>query len=170
MFLCGASLSLVGACIAGPPTVRGCIEGLRVRQRRASNARPYYIIGKSGGVFAWACLLLVGACMAGPPTVRGRIFGVAGAARAGVFGVGAGRNAEAAFGTPGRSQAPPLRWNYKMAIKISRILLRFIVGVGLCSTRGALRQHKALAGEQCSPLLYNRKGWGCFCVRLAFRL
>ena len=37
-----------------------------------------------------ACLLLVGACIAGPPTVRGRIFGVAGAARAGVFGVGCG--------------------------------------------------------------------------------
>ena len=53
MFLCGACLLLVGACIAGPPTVRGCIEGLRVRQGRASNARPYYIIGKVGGVFVW---------------------------------------------------------------------------------------------------------------------
>ena len=101
MFLRGACLLLVGACIAGPPTVRGCIEGLWVRQGRAE-------------------------------------------------------------------QAPPLRWNYKMAIKISRILLRFMVGVGLCSTRGALRQHRALAGEQCSPLLYNRKGWGCFCAGLPF--
>ena len=36
------------------------------------------------------CLLLVGACTAGPPTVRGCIFGFAGAARAGVFGVGCG--------------------------------------------------------------------------------
>ena len=42
-----------------------------------------------------ASLLLVGACTAGPLTVRGWIFGVAGAARAGVFGVGAGRNARA---------------------------------------------------------------------------
>ena len=66
------------------------------------------------------------------------------------------------FGTPGRSQAPPLRWNCEMAIKILRTLLRCIVGVGLCSTRGALRHHKALAGEQCSPLLYNRKSVGGF--------
>ena len=79
-----------------------------------------------------------------------------------------GETQEPAFGKPGRSQAPPLRWNCERAIKISRILLRFIVGVGLCSTRGALRQHKALAGEQCSPLLYNRKGGGCFCVGLPF--
>ena len=63
-----------------------------------------------------------------------------------------GETQEPAFGTPGRSQAPPLRWNCERAIKISRILLRCMVGVGLCSTRGALRQHKALAGEQCSPL------------------
>ena len=35
VFLRGACLSLVGACIAGPPTVRGCIEGLQVRRRRA---------------------------------------------------------------------------------------------------------------------------------------
>ena len=77
----------------------------------------------------------------------------------GVLGVGGGvrrrlrsKTQEPAFGTPGRSQAPPLRWNYEIALKFKRALWRFIVGVGLCSTRGALRQHKALAGEQCSPL------------------
>ena len=34
------------------------------------------------------------------------------------------------------------------------ILSRFIVGVGLCSTRRALQGHRALAGEPCSP--YDR--------------
>ena len=38
------------------------------------------------------------------------------------------------------------------AMEFKHTLLRFMVGVGLCSTRGALRQHRALAGEQCSPL------------------
>ena len=57
-----------------------------------------------------------------------------------------------------------IRWNCKMAIEFLRTLLRFMVGVGLCSTRGALRQHKVVAGEQCSPLLYNRKVRGCFCA------
>ena len=81
----------------------------------------------------------------------------------GVFGVGCGGDFRGCgCGTRGRSQAPPLQWNCKMAIKILRTLLRCIVGVGLCSTRGALRQHKVVAGEQCSPLLYNRKERGCF--------
>ena len=35
---------------------------------------------------------------------------------------------------------------------ITYALSRPIVGVGLCSTRKALRGHKVLAGEQCSPL------------------
>ena len=35
-------LLLVGACMAGPPTVRGCIFGVAgAAQGRASNARPY---------------------------------------------------------------------------------------------------------------------------------
>ena len=96
-----------------------------VRQTRASNARPYYIIGKSEGILREACLSLVGVCMAGPPTVRGRIFGVAGVARAGVFGVGC-----------------------------------------RAKRRG---QRSANPGEQCSPLLYNRKSLGCFCVGLAMQ-
>ena len=69
-----------------------------------------------------------------PATVRGNIFWASGC------------------GKGGRSKAPPLRRNCEIAIKFKRIFLRFIVGVGLCSTRGALRQHRALAGEQCSPL------------------
>ena len=54
-------------------------------------------------------------------------------------------------GKDGRSKAPPLRRNCEIALKFKRTLLRFMVGVGLCSTRGALRYHRALGGEQCSP-------------------
>ena len=79
------------------------------------------------------CLLLVGACDAGPPTVRGQILGSAGTANAG--------RASPAPTVKSRNSA----YNYTH-------LSRFIVGVGLCSTRGALRQHRALAGEPCSPL------------------
>ena len=96
MFLRGACLSLVGVCIAGPPTVRGYIFGVvsaaragvfgvgcgakRRGQRSAhpggAKPRPYYIIGKSEGILREACLSLVGVCMAGPPTVRGCIEGL----------------------------------------------------------------------------------------------
>ena len=81
--------------------------------------------------------MLVGACIAGPPAVRGNIFWAS------------------RHGKGGRSKAPPLRRNYKISLKFISTLSRHIVGVGLCSTRGALWQHRALAGEQCSPLRWN---------------
>ena len=59
-------------------------------------------------------LLLVGACIAGPPTVQGRIFGVAGAARLGVFLRGACNAALSEFPTsnftpPSQSKKTPGR-------------------------------------------------------------
>ena len=83
------------------------------------------------------CLLLVGADIAGPPAVRGNIFWAS------------------RHGKGGRSQAPPLRQNCEITLKIISTLSRFMVGVGLCSTRGAVGQHRALTGEQCSPLRWN---------------
>ena len=49
-------LSLVGACIAGPPTVRGRIFGV-VGAARAGGAkpRPYYIIERAGVFLRGAC-------------------------------------------------------------------------------------------------------------------
>ena len=123
-----------------------------VRQTRASNARPYYIIGKVEGVFMQAQSLACRGLHCRPANGAGWIWGLQVRRGRGVQCRLRGETQEPAFGKPGRSQAPPLRWNCERAIKISRILLRFMVGVGLCSTRGALRQHKALAGEQCSPL------------------
>ena len=79
------------------------------------------------------CLLFVGACIAGPPTVRGQILGSAGTANAG--------RASPAPTVKSRNSA----YNHTLTSWP-------IVGVGLCSTRRALRQHRALAGEQCSPL------------------
>ena len=77
--------------------------------------------------------MLVGACIAGPPTVRGQILGSAGTANA------------------GRASPAPTMKSRNSAYNQTH-LSRFIVGVGLCSTRKALRGHKVLAGEQCSPL------------------
>ena len=145
----------VGCCgVGGGCSVWAAGQNARasVRQTRASNARPYYIIERAGVFLREPCLLLVGACTAGPPTGRECIFGFAGAARAGVFGVGCGAKRKSQRSARAGEQCSPLRWNCKRAIKTSRTLSRFMVGVGLCSTRGALRQHKALAGEQCSPL------------------
>ena len=51
-----------------------------------------------------------------------------------------------------RSQASPILQNHEIVLIITHALSRPIVGVGLCSTRKALRDHTALAGEQCSPL------------------
>ena len=87
------------------------------------------------------CLLLVGACTAGPPTVRGQILGSAGTANAG--------RASPAPTVKSRNSA----YNYTH-------LSRFIVGVGLCSTRGALRQHMALPGEPCSTIRRNTEMQG----------
>ena len=39
-----------------------------------------------------------------------------------------------------------------------------VFGVGCGAKRKS--QRSANPGEQCSPPLYNRKGWGCFCVGL----
>ena len=41
-----------------------------------------------------------------------------------------------------------------------------VFGVGCGAKRKS--QRSANAGEQCSPLLYNRKGRGCFCVGLQY--
>ena len=135
----------VGCGVFGVGAGRNARGG--VRQTRASNARPYYIIGKVGCVFVWglpfACRGLHGRPANGAGVYfRGCGCGEGGSVRCRLRG----ETQEPAFGTPGRSQAPPLRWNCERAIKISRILLRCMVGVELCSTRGALRQHKALAG------------------------
>ena len=73
--------------------------------------RPYYIIERAGVFLCRGLnLLLVGACMAGPPTVRGCIFGVVGAARAGVFGVGCGakRKGRRSANPGGASPAPTI--------------------------------------------------------------
>ena len=66
--------------------------------------------------------MLVGACIAGPPTVRGQILGSAGTANAG--------SASPAPTMKSRNSA----YNYTH-------LSRFIVGVGLCSTRRAFPPH-----------------------------
>ena len=135
----------------------GC--GAKRKERRSANPggakpRPYYIIGTVGGVFvpgleSFACRGLHRRPANGAGAYfRGCGFGKGGGVRC----VLRGETQGAAFGTPGRSQAPPIRRNCEIAIKFKRTLSRFMVGVGLCSTRGALRQHKALAGEQCSPL------------------
>ena len=87
------------------------------------------------------CLLLVGACIAGPPTVRGDILGSAGAANA------------------GRASPAPTVKSRNSAYNHTRIS-RPLVGVGLCSTRGALRQHRALAGEPCSTIRRNTEMQG----------
>lgn len=42
-----------------------------------------------------------------------------------------------------------------------------VFGVGCGAKRKS--QRSANAGEQCSPLLYNRKGLGCFCAGLAMQ-
>ena len=42
--------------MAGPPMVRGCIFGVvGAAHPDGAKPRPYYIIEKVGGVFAWAC-------------------------------------------------------------------------------------------------------------------
>ena len=78
------------------------------------------------------CLLFVGTCIAGPPTVRGQILGSAGTANA------------------GRASPAPTMKSRNSAYNYTRTFGP-IVGVGLCSTRKALQDRRALAGEQCSP-------------------
>ena len=92
-----------------------------------------------------------------PANGAGVTFGVSRPGKGGCSVWVQGETQGPAGGKGGRSQAPPLRRNCEMAIKFKRTLSRFMVGVGLCSTRGALRQHKALADEQCSPLRRNCK-------------
>ena len=168
---------LVGACIAGPPTVRGQILGSagRANAGRASPAptvksrnsaynhartlaahcrggallhpkslaesqglsgramlAPTIDSQKSDIFLRKPCLLLVGVCTVGPSTVRGKILWFAAAANT------------------GRASPAPTMKSRNSAYNYTH-LSRFIVRVGLCSTRRALRQHRALAGEQCSP-------------------
>ena len=157
----------VGACIAGPPTVRGQILGSAgtANAGRASPAHtaksrnsaynhtrtlaahcrggallhpkslawsqglsgrallaPTIESQKSGIFLQKPYLLLVGACTAGPPTVRGQILGSAGTANA------------------GRASPAPTAKSRNSAYNYTH-LSRFIVGVGLCSTRRASPPH-----------------------------
>ena len=125
---------LVGACVAGPPTVRGNILWFAAAANTGGAMLASTIESQKSDLFLRKlCLLLVGACIAGPPTVRGQILGSAGTANAGMV-------------------SPALLRNHEIVLIITHALSRPIVGVGLCSTRKALRGHRALAGEQCSPL------------------
>ena len=87
------------------------------------------------------CPLLVGACIAGPPTIRGQILGSAGTANA------------------GRASPAPTAKSRNSAYNYTHFS-RFIVGVGLCSTRRALQDHMALADEQCSTIRRNTEMQG----------
>ena len=61
-------------------------------------------------------------------------------------------------GKRGRSQAPPLRWNYEITLKFISALSRFMVGVGLCSTRGTLAVPQGLSGRaMLAPTMKLRK-------------
>ena len=79
------------------------------------------------------CLLLVGACIAGPPKVREDILGFADTANAG--------RASPAPTVKSRNSA----YNHTLTSWS-------IVGVGLCSTRGALQGHWVLPNEHCSTI------------------
>ena len=58
-----------------------------------------------------------------------------------------------------RSKAPPLRRNCEIAIKFKRIFLRFMVGVGLCSTRGGLVIPQGFGGRaMLAPTMELRNG------------
>ena len=93
------------------------------------------------------CPLLVGACIAGPPTVRGQILGSAGTANAG--------RASPAPTVKSRNSA----YNYTH-------LSRFIVGVGLCSTRRAspprITQKKTRKRNRSQVLLLGAPSTGAF--------
>ena len=97
--------------------------GLRCGKGGRAMLAPTMKLQKSDILFyASLNLLLVGACMAGPPRVRGVTFGVSRPGKGGCSVWVQGETQGPAGGTRGRSQAP--------------------------------------------PLLYNRKGWGRFCVGL----
>ena len=98
----------VGAGVFGVGAGRNA--RVSVRHTRASNARPYYIIERAGGVFVWgfpfACRGLHGRPANGAGVYfRGCGCGEGGGVRCRLLG----ETQEPAFGTPGRSQAPPLR-------------------------------------------------------------
>ena len=177
-FLRKPCLLLAGACIAGPPTVRGNIlgfadtanagraspaptaksrnsakiykhslaaycrggallhpRGLAAAQGFAGRALLDHTIEsqKSDIFLRKPCLLPVGACIAGPPKVRADILEFADTTNA------------------GRASPAPTVKSRNSAYNPTSTS-RPVVGVGLCSTRKALRQHRALAGEQCSPI------------------
>ena len=163
---------LVGACIAGPPKVRGQILG-SAGTANAGRASPAPTVKSRNSAYNYTHLsrfiVGVGLCStrrAFPPRItqkktrkRNRsqvlLLGTpsAGAFRkqcSALFLATGPREANASRIAAQREAVPSVK-SRNNAYNHTRTL-RPIVGVGLCSTRGALRDHTALAGEQCSPL------------------
>ena len=169
----------VGACIAGPQRCGGIFFGLQLRQGRAEpspaptaksqnsvkNSTHSLAVYSRGGALLHPRGLAAaqgfgGRAMLAPTMkLRNSDINFTQALPIACRGLhcrpanGAGEYfLVCSCGKGGRSQAPPLRQNCEITLKFISTLSRHIVGVGLCSTRGALRHHRALAGEQCPPL------------------